>query len=132
MQIFERVAHLLFEYVFVGGWFAVGAHCGHQIPLVHDDDDRAPAFVGVSADGRVGGGDTFLRVDDQQGDVGRLEVPTGHDDRELLGHLMGFALAPNSGRVDDAVAVALVVENFVDGVAGGAGDGRDDGAAGAG
>src|ERR1700722_606806 len=45
---------------------------------------------------------------------------------------MRFAFAANAGGVDEAEAASVVLEDFVDGVARGAGYGRDDGAVGRG
>ncbi len=105
---------------------------GNEVPLVDDDDDGAAALVGVAADGGVGGGDAFGGVDDEQGDVGGFEVAAGHDDGELFRHEMGLAFATDAGGVDEAEAGRRVLDDLVDGVARGAGDGRDDGAVGAG
>ena len=125
-------AHLLLEDLAVGGRLAVGAAGGHHVPLVDHDDDAAAALVGVAADGGVGAGDAFGGVDDQQRHVGGFEVAAGHDDAELLGHQVGLALAADAGGVDKAQLLALELDDLVDRVAGGAGDGRDDGAGGSG
>jgi hypothetical protein len=50
-------------------------------------------------------------------------MAAGHDDGKLLGHEIGFALASDSGGVDDTEALAVVLNDFVDGVASGSGDG---------
>ena len=42
-------------------------------------------------------------------------------------HHFGFALASDAGGIDEAEEVALALDDLVDGVAGGAGDGRNDG-----
>ncbi len=86
----------------------------------------------VAADVGVDVGDAFLRVDDEQRDVGGFEVLARHDDGELLGHHLGLALAPDAGGIDEAEEVALALDDLVDRIARGAGDRRDDGAAGAG
>ena len=103
----------------------------HQVPFVDDDDEGASAFVGVAGDGGVELADAFGGVDDEQRDVGGFEMFARHDDRKFLGHEMRLAFAANAGGVDEAEAASVVLDDFVDGVAGGAGDGRDDGAVGA-
>ena len=84
--------------------------------------------MGVAADVGVEGGDSVGGVEDEEADVGGLEVLARHDDGELLGHELGLALATDSGRVDETEVVRAAGDDLVDGVAGGAGDGRDNGA----
>ena len=103
-----------------------------SVPLVDDDDDAAPALVGIAADGGVGAGDALGCVDDQQGHVSRFKMTAGHDDAQLFCHQVGLALAADAGGVNKAELAALEFDDLVDRVAGGAGDGRDDGAGGAG
>ncbi len=86
----------------------------------------------VAADGGVGGGDALSRIDDEQCQVGGLEMTAGHDDGELFGHHVGLALPANACGVDKAVLRAIVLDNFIDSVACGAGDGGDYGARGVG
>ena len=52
----------------------------------------------------------------------------GHNYRQLLGHELGLALATDTGGVDETEVVRAAGDDFVDCVAGGAGDGRYDGA----
>ncbi len=78
------------------------------------------------------GGDAFGGVDHDQRDVGGFQMLARHDHRELLGHQLGLALAADSGGVDEAVGLAVALDQFIDGIARGSGDGRDDGAAGSG
>ena len=56
----------------------------------------------IAADGGVGRGNALSGVDDQQRDVGGLEMAARHDDGELLRHHLGLALAADSGGVDEA------------------------------
>ena len=72
------------------------------------------------------------RVDDQQGYVRGFQVAAGHDHAQLLGHQVRLALAANAGRIDEAKLRALELDHFVHGIAGGPGDGRDNGAGGSG
>jgi hypothetical protein len=132
IEVFECAAELFLEDVSVGGGLAVGAAGGDRVPFVHDDDDGASGFVRVSADGGIAGGDALGGVDQEEGDVGGFEMAARHDDGELLGHEVGFAFAADSGGVDEAESVAFEFDGFVNGIAGGSGDGRDDGAGGAG
>ena len=85
---------------------AVGGGLGDEVPLVDDDDDGAAGLVGVAADVGVEGGDAFGGVEDEEGDVGGLEVLAGHDDGQLLGHELGLALAADAGGVDETEVVA--------------------------
>ena len=109
-----------------------GGRLGDEVPLVDDEDDGAARLVGVAADVGVEGGDAFGGVEDEEADVGGLEVLAGHDDRQLFGHELGLALATDSGGVDETEVVRAAGDDFVDCVTGGAGDGRDDGARAAG
>jgi len=88
--------------------------------------------VRVAADVGVEGGDSFGGVEDEEADVGGLEMLAGHDDGQLFGHETGLALATDSSGVDETEVVRAASDDFVDCVAGGAGDGRDDGARAAG
>ena len=126
-QVFERVAYLLLIDGPVGRGLAVGARGGEQVPLVDDDDHRAAALVRIAADVGVVGGHAFGSVDHEQGDVAGFEMTAGHDDGEFFGHQMGLALAADAGGVDEAQALAFVLDDFVDGVARGACNGRNDG-----
>ena len=123
---------MLLEDFAVGGRLAVGAAGGDRVPLVHEDDDAAAALVRVAADGGVAGGHALGGVDDQQRHVRGFKVTARHDDAELFGHQVGLALAADAGRIDKAELAALELHNLIDCVAGGAGDGRDNGARGSG
>ncbi len=88
--------------------------------------------MGVSGDGGVEGIHSLGGVDHQQSDVGGFEMLARHDDGKLLGHQVGLAFAANAGGVDEAEGLSVTFDDFVDRVAGGAGDGGDDSARGAG
>ena len=88
--------------------------------------------MGVAADVGVERGDAFGGVEDEERDVGGFEVSASHDDGQLLGHEMRLALAPDSGSVNEAELCTLKLDDFVHRIASGSGDGRDDGAGGAG
>src|SRR5712692_770880 len=105
-----------------------GARAAPQVPLVHDDDDRASALMGIAGDRRVQLADAFGGVNHQQRDVGGFEVLARHHHGELLGHQMSLAFAADAGRINEAEALAVALDHFVDRVAGGAREGRDDGA----
>ena len=77
----------------------------------------------VAADGGIRGGYAFGCVDDEQRDVGGFEMAACHDDGELFGHHVGLAFAANACGVDEAVLCAVVLDDFVNGIARGAGDG---------
>ena len=101
---------------------------GHQVPFVDDDDHRAPALVRIAGDGGITGGHAFDRVDDHQRHVGGFQMLARHHDGKLLGHQFGLALAADSGGVDEAVGLAVVLDQFVDRIARGSGNRRNDGA----
>ena len=110
----------------------IGGGVGDEVPLVDDDDDGAARLVGVAADVGVEGGDSVGGVEDEEADVGGLEMLAGHDDGQLLGHELGLALATDAGSIDETEVVRAAGDDLVDCVAGGAGDGRDNGACAAG
>ena len=60
----------------------------------------------------------------------RFQMLARHDDGQLLGHQLGLALAADAGGIDEAIALAFVLHQFVNRIARGAGNGRDDGARG--
>ena len=55
-------------------------------------------------------------------------MPARHDDAQFLRHLVRLALAANARRIDEDELDAFVLDRFVDGIARGACDRRDDGA----
>ncbi len=156
VQEFQFVADLFFESLAVGrcvrvrssaGTRALGALEGRvaaaasailvpnlfladQVPLVDDDDQRPPAFVSVSGNGGVAGGNAFGRVHHQQRDVGSFRVLARHHDRELFGHQLGLALAADARGIDEAIGLAVAFDHFIHRVARGARDGGYDGAIG--
>ncbi len=79
----------------------------------------------ITGDGGVAGSHAFDRVNEHERDVGGFQMLASHDHRKLFGHQFGLALAANTGGVDEAIAEAVALQNFVDGIAGGAGDRRD-------
>jgi len=97
----------------VGGG-RIGGGVGDEVPLVDDDDDGAARLVGVAADVGVEGGDSVGGVEDEEADVGGLEMLARHDDGELLGHELGLALATDAGRVDETEVVRAASDDFVD------------------
>jgi hypothetical protein len=101
-QVLEHRAQLLLEDLAIGGRLAVGAARGHRVPLVHHDDDAAPALVGIAADGGVGRRHALGRVEHQQGHVRGFQVPPRHHHAHLFGHQVGLALAPDAGRIHKA------------------------------
>ena len=78
------------------------------------------------------GRDAFGGVDDQQRHVGGFKMAARHDDAQLFSHQVRFALAADACRVDKAQLAALELHHFVDRVARGSRDRRNDGARGAG
>ncbi len=88
--------------------------------------------MGVSGDGGVELADAFGGVDDQQRDVGAFEMLAGHHYRKFFGHEARLAFAADAGSIDETEGAAVVLDDFVDGVARGAGNRGDDGAVGRG
>src|ERR1039458_6145884 len=109
-----------------------GGRVGDEVPLVDDDDDGAAGLVGVTADVGVEGVDAFGGVEDEERDIGGLEVLAGHDDGELLGHELGLALAADAGGVDETEVVAGAGDDFIYSIPSCTGYRTDDGAVGAG
>ena len=60
--------------------------------------------------------------------VGAFEMLARHDDGELLGHQLGLALATDSGSVDEAIGLAIALHQFINRIARGSRDRRDNGA----
>ena len=111
----QPVAHLLDD-------LGLSHHTAwHEVPLVHDDDARAPGLVRVARDVRVLRGQPLGGVHDEQRHLRALETLERHDHRELLERLRHLALAPDAGGVDEHVGPALVDERRVHRVARGAG-----------
>src|SRR5208283_1895435 len=110
----------------LGRRFAVSSFVGYEVPLVNDDDHRAPTLVGVASDGGITGGYAFGRIDHHQRNVGSFEVLACHHHGKLLRHELGFTFAADSGGVDEAVAMAVVFDHFVHGIARGTRDGGND------
>ena len=94
----------------------------HQVPFVDDDDDGAPALVRVAGDGGIELAHAFGGVDDQQGNVGGFQMLARHHHRKLFRHQVSLAFAADAGGVDEAKRLAVVLDDFVDGIARGAGD----------
>src|SRR6202030_2109860 len=127
-QEFEVVADSLFVLGAVGRTFAfANTRCfrvssgfllatGYQVPLIHNDDDRSAALMGIAGDGGIERAYALGCVNHQQRDVSRFEMLSRHHDGEFLRHEMGFALAPDSGRVNEAETFAVDLDDFIDGV----------------
>src|SRR5450631_1687768 len=116
----------------VGRRLAVSTISGDQVPLVDHDDDGASALVSVAGNCRIARGYAFHSVDQDERDIGGFEMLARHHDGELFGHQLGLALATDSGGVDEAVGLAGVLNEFVNRVASGPGEGQKGGATGAG
>ena len=88
--------------------------------------------MSVSGDGGIELADAFGGVNHQQRNVGGFQVLARHHDGELFRHQVGLALAANAGGIDEAEALAVVLDDLVNRVPRGAGDGRDNGSLGSG
>ena len=76
----------------------------------------------IARNGGVECADPFGRVDDEQRNVGLFEVLARHHDRELLRHQVRLAFTADAGGVDEAKALAIALDQFINRVACGAGD----------
>ncbi len=87
----------------------------HQVPLVGDDDDTRPGFLGFAGDRRVLVGRPLDRVDDEDGDVRLFDRPARDHDRDPLDlprprHASG---PPDAGGVKNAERALLPLEHGV-------------------
>src|SRR5829696_2665992 len=103
-----------------------GLLVGDGVPLVDGEDDRAARVERVAGDVGVERRHALDGVDDDDRHVGALQAPARHQDRQLLGHLLGLALAADARGVDEAEGVPVGLEDGVNRVARRARDGRDD------
>jgi hypothetical protein len=102
---------------------------GDEVPLVDDDDDAAAALVGVAADGGVGLAVTpsvASMMTSATSAASRCLRAMTTDSFSAIRWVLPLRRMPAVST--KRKVVAFVVHNFVDGIAGGAGDGRDDGA----
>ncbi len=102
-----------------------------QVPLVDRHHRGAAQLPGRAGDGEVAGGHPLRGVDQQQGEVGALDLAPRHHHRQLLRGVVGAAAAADAGGVDQDPAPALALDPRVDRIAGGARAGRDQGPVGA-
>ena len=100
----------------------------HQVPLVQHDDHGALAVGGEARHALVLVGQADGAVDDQDGHVGTVDGAHGAHEAVVLHVLVDLALLAQAGGVDDGVALTVVLDDGVDGVARGAGDVGHDGA----
>ncbi len=72
--------------------------------------------------------DALLSINDEESDIAALQPPAGHDHAKFFRDQCGFALAPNSSGVHEAIVAAVARDFRVNVVHGRPGNGRDDGA----
>ena len=92
-----------------------------RVPLVHRQHHRAAALEHVARDVRVLLGDAGRGVEQQDGDVRRLDRLQRLDDGEEFDRLAGLAAPAQARGVDQRVAPAAALERHLDRVARGAG-----------
>ena len=114
---------MLLEYLAISRRFAVGAAVVTASHLFTTMMTLTAALVRIAADGGVGRGDSFRRIEDQQSHVRGFQMTPRHHDADLFGHQMRLALAPDAGRIDKPELVAFELDDFIDGIAGGSGNG---------
>ena len=103
-----------------------------RVPLVDEDDDAGPLVQDEAGDVGVLRRDPLHAVNDEQGDVGPPDGPQGPQDAVLLHSTRDAAPPPDTGGVnqgdgDFRAVVRRPLQAGVNGVAGGAGEGADDG-----
>jgi len=92
-----------------------------QIPFVDDENAALAGLVDISGDALVLLRDPFLGIDHHQYHVGLFDAAQGIADAVLFQLFSGFALAANSGRIDQHIGFSVAGKVGVDRIAGRAG-----------
>ena len=87
-----------------------------NIPLVHDDDNRAARLVGIPRDVSVQVQNPFARINDDQRHVGHSDVPLSHHHAQLFRIRRRLALAPNTRRIYEYKIRPAMVNRLVHGI----------------
>ncbi len=102
-----------------------------RIPLVEQDDHRAPSLLGEARDALVLVGQSDERVDDEQRHLRAVDRPHRAHEAVVLDVLLDLGGATDTGGVDEPVRAAFALDQRVDRVARRARDLAHDGALGA-
>ena len=112
--------------------FLAGAKLGgvlDQVPLVDGHQARLFGLLDEPRDFLVLRGDARLGIDDEHAEVGAPDGPLrAHDAEDFNGRIL-LAARPDARGVDESVIVIVAPVGDIHGIAGGAGDVRDHGAA---
>ncbi len=95
-----------------GFWLATAPVPPPQVPLIHDDNHRAAALVGISGDGGIKLADAFGGINHQQRNVGSFQMLARHHHGKLLRHQVGLAFAADAGSVDETESAARRARQF--------------------
>ena len=98
-----------------------------RIPLIDDDHAGAALFFDAAGQPLILLGDAIKGIDHQHADIGPLDRLETAGDAEVFGAVVDAAAAADAGGVQQLPGATLPFEGGVDGVAGGAADGTDDG-----
>ena len=86
----------------------------HKIPLVDYEDQSAASFPGIAADMCILLGNSLDRIDEQEADVGSLQLTSRHNDGEDLRALFGLSLPPDSRSIDKSVPETVLSQDCID------------------
>ncbi len=99
---------------------------GRHVPLVDGQDDAPPRVLDVAGDRRVHLAQAVLGREHHDRDVRAFDGLLRLDHAHVVDRFLQQPLAPDPCRIDEAVPLAAPHEQAVDGVAGRAGDRRND------
>ena len=80
----------------------------------------------VSGNVSVERGHAFRRVNHKQRNVGVFQMLAGHDDGKFFRHQLGLSLAADSRSINEAEALAVALDDLVDGIARSSSNRRND------
>lgn len=100
-----------------------------EVPFVDRDDAGLAGFLDLAGDFFVLRGDALCSVDYQDAEIGAADAFFRAHDTEDFDGVIDLTARADTGGVDEDVGLAAALVGDVDGVARGAGDGADEGAA---
>src|SRR5271166_2695678 len=100
-------ADLLLVNAALSGGFGICSFISDKIPLIDDDNDRAPTLMCITRDRRIASSHAFRRINQHQRDVGGFKVLARHHDRKLLSHQLGLPFATNSCGIYETVLKSI-------------------------
>ena len=99
-----------------------------QVPLIYQNDHRPSALVGVARDIRVQSAGALGRIDHEEHNVGVFNILARHYHRQLLGHQVCLALAPDARRIHKPNRAPLIPDHLINRIPRCARNRRDNGA----